>query len=461
MSTPSNKKATHLQQLVNGLLIIVILGLLAFASTRFKTELDWTANKRNTLTASSVTLLKAMPDPITFYVFAPSGADIRRAVSEDLGKYQRVKKDLSIEYVDPSLSPQKVREFNISFVGEVVAEYQGRRENLTATTEQAITTALQRLSTSGDHFVVFIQGHGERGTADQKPDGYARFAQVLQDKGLKVQPINLIQTTAIPDNASLAVLAAPSAKLLPGEVKIIRDYVQKGGNLLWLTDPDAPAEPAELAQDLGVQWQNGYVIMPEYQLIGTGHPGIFAAINYPPNAVTQGLDMVTLFPFARSVGGQGADGWTLTPLLQTSEAAWLETGNIESGHVTLDDDDIRGPLNIGVTLTKMLDAPKADSADAQASDAKPRQQRIALVGDADFLANAYLGELGNQQLGINLIQWLASRDAQLNIDVKKAPDTSLFLPGWAMMSIAGFFVLLLPLGLLGFGVTRWILRRRR
>ena len=56
-------------------------------------------------------------------------------------------------------------------------------------------------------------------------------------------------------------------------------------------------------------------------------------------------------------------------------------------------------------------------------------------GDADFLANAYLGEVGNQQLGLNLVQWLASRDAQLNVDVPKAPDTSLLLPGWAMSSI--------------------------
>src|SRR3546814_4190742 len=120
-----------------------------------------------------------------------------------------------------------------------------------------------------------------------------------------------------------------------------------------------------------------------------------------------------------------------------------------------DGKDIKGPLTIGATLTRQY-KPAADD-----KEGKPHPQRIALIGDSDFLSNAYLAQLGNQQLGLNVIQWLASRDAQLNIDVPKAPDTSLYLPGWATMAIAGGFIVLLPLLLLGFGVTRWVLRRRR
>mgnify|MGYP006144632119 CR=1 FL=1 len=49
----------------------------------------------------------------------------------------------------------------------------------------------------------------------------------------------------------------------------------------------------------------------------------------------------------------------------------------------------------------------------------------------------------------------------LNIDIKKAPDTTLYVPGWALVTIAGVFILLLPLGLLGYGVGRWVVRRRK
>lgn len=459
-----NKRQTLFQQLGNGVLVAAVIVLLGFVSVRFKAEVDWTANKRNTLTDASVQLLDSLVDPVTFYVFAPSGADTRRAVQEDLGKYLREKKDIRVEYVDPSVSPQKVREFNINFIGEVVVEYQGRRENLRATTEQSVTTALQRLSYSGEQFVVFLEGHGERATTGEGPDSYARFAQALRDKGLKVQGLNLVQTPAIPDNTSVLVIASPTAKLFDGEIELIREYVKHGGNLLWLADPDFPAGIEPLAQDLGVEWQNGYAILPEYQLLGTGHPGFFAAIGYPPNPVTRGLDLVTLFPFVRSITGRGAEGWTLQPMLETSDAAWLETGDIGSGTVALDDTDIPGPLSIGVTLTRSYTpAASDDAADEKSDEDKPaaRPQRVVLVGDADFLADAYIGELGNQQLGLNIVQWLATRDAQLNIDIKAAPDTMLYLPGWATMTISAIFVLLLPLALIGFGVARWAVRRRR
>src|SRR3546814_13973201 len=82
---------------------------------------------------------------------------------------------------------------------------------------------------------------------------------------------------------SVLVIASPSAQLLPGEQTIITDYVNHGGNVLWLADPDYPPGIEPLAKDLGVSWQNGYAIFPDYQLLGTGPPGFFAAIGYPPN----------------------------------------------------------------------------------------------------------------------------------------------------------------------------------
>lgn len=466
------KHQTLIQQLIGGVLFLAVVAMLGWLSVRYKTEIDWTAGNRNTITEASRKQLDAMPGPVRFYVFAPSGAQARHAVDADIGKYKRFKPDIEVEFIDPSAQPQRVREFNISFVGEVVVEYQGRRENLRATTEQAITGTLQRLAFSGEQWVVFLEGHGERSTGEtQQPDGIGRFAQALRDKGLKVQSLNLIKSPRVPDNTSVLVLASPERQPLEGEVKLIQEFVAQGGNLLWLADPDFPAGLAPLAQALGVTWQDGFAILPEYQLLGLNHPGFFAAVSYPPNPVTTGLEqLITVFPLVRSLKTAADSGWTAQPMLQTSETAWLETGPITEGRVALDESDIPGPLDIGVTLTR-AHKPAAQAEATETAEGEPpaeiaeqtetRTQRVALVGDADFLSNAYLGELGNQQLGLNLVQWLASRDAQLSIDVPKAPDVSLYLPGWGMMLIAGGFIVALPLGLIGFGVARWVLRRRR
>ena len=451
------KKQTLINQLATGVLFVAALSMVGWLSMRYRTELDWTAGKRNSVSEASVKLLKAMPDPIQFIAFVPSGdADIRNSLQFDIERYKRLKSNITLKFVDPSAQPKLARDLNVTAAGEVVVEYQGRHEALNATTEQEISTALQRLSYSGEQWVVFLEGEGERSIDnDADQTSLTKFADVLRGKGLKVQALNLVKMPKIPDNTSVLVLASPSSRLLPGEVKMIQDYVDQGGNLLWLADPDYPTGADALARDLGVTWQNGYAIFPDYKIIGTGNPGFYAATDYPPNPVTQGLDQVTLFPLVRSLVADGKSvGWNAQPLLTTNEASWLATGDISSGVVEKTSKDIPGPLNIGMTLTR-------DYKDPKDAKAKSRPQRVALIGDADFLSNTFLGQLGNQQLGINLVQWLASHDAQLNIDIKKAPDTSLYIPPWALIMICGGFVLVLPLLLIGGGITRWVMRRRR
>jgi ABC-type uncharacterized transport system involved in gliding motility auxiliary subunit len=432
-------------------LFIVIIGLLGWASVRFQTTLDWTVGGRNSLTEASERQLASMEDPLRFYVFAYSGDPLRRSIDVDLARYTRAKPNIEIEFIDPSTQPQRVREFEIRQPGQIVIEYQGRRETVPGTTETVITPALQRLAYGGEQWVVFLGGHGERGIEDPEDlRALSAYAEVLRQRGLKVQRLNLVENPQIPDNTRVLVIASPERDYLPGEIEMVRQYVADGGNLLWLADPEAPAGLKPVAETLGIDWLDGYAILPEYELLGTGHPGFFAALGYPPNPVTQGLDQVTLFPLVRALAANPPEGWQFQNMLVTSESAWLETGDIRSGTVALDDQDIPGPLTIGATMTRAL---------GEGEDA--RTQRVALIGDVDFLSNLHLGDLGNQQLGVNLIQWLALRDAQLNIDLPKAPDTVVLLGPTASVVLVLGFVVLLPLLLLGIGVGRWALRRRR
>jgi ABC-type uncharacterized transport system involved in gliding motility auxiliary subunit len=468
------KKSKLLQQLLNGLLIAVVIGLLGVLSVRYKLELDWTAGGRNTLTAASQKLLKQLPDPVTFTAFLYPDSDNRRDIEMWINRYKRVKSDITLNYVDPSKDPIKVKAYNIDQPGEVVVEYQGRKETLRVLSESAVTGALQRLTDSGEHYVVFLEGHGERSLEPSGGDeegasqtGYAQFAAALRDKGLKVQALNLVKTPKVPDNTSVLVIASPTQKPLDGEAKIIDDYVKAGGNLLWLTDPAQPTGLEAVAKTLGIGWDNGFAVFPNYEALGTGSPAVYLATDYPPNPVTRDFQDVTAFPLVRSVSNdQDAErtaGWDVLPLLQTSETSWLETGSMQ-GNITFDPKtDKIGPLTIGLTLSRQVpvaDAPKPDPA-KPAADKPVRQQRVAVVGDSDFLADSNLSALGNKQLGLNLVQWLASRDALLNIDVPKAPDTSLYLPGWATWLVVVGYTLALPLLLLGYGITRWVRRRRR
>src|SRR5699024_2371371 len=111
-----------------------------------------------------------------------------------------------------------------------------------------------------------------------------------------------------------------------------------------------------------------------------------------------------------------------------------------------DQGDRKGPLTMGVTMTR--DAATGD-ADRSSDDAG---QRVAVIADSDFMTNEFIDTLGNRMLGMALFQWLARRDAQIAVDVSVAPDSSLQLAPSTARSLWYVFVILLPLALLFAGI---------
>lgn len=474
-----NRKSKLTQQWINALLAFLIVGLAAWLTFNFKTEFDWTAGNRNTLTAASQKLVAALPDPIHFYGFVYS-EDVTRhqSITHTVDLYRQFKKNVDLTFVDPSRDPQKVKQFDVNQPGQLVVEYQGRHEALDAATEPEISEALERLAHASNTTITFLTGDGERSIDGGNNDGYSSFAAQLRNKGFKVDTLNLALQPKIPATTSVLVIADPKNRMLPEQATLLTDYVKHGGSLLWIADTEHDPGLAPLAQELGVQWLPGFVVFPNYRELGMGSPGIYLSARYPHNPVTGSFDQITVFPLVRALtyGKNAAAGWQPQPMLETDAKAWSNVDENENPIVfDAAKGDVRGPLTIGLVQTREIGADtapagdkavaKADAAAKDTHDAKPatqkKQQRVALVGDADFLSNGNVNLLGNGALGTSIVSWLANRDAALSITIPKAPDHDLYLPGWANWLITAGYVVILPLILILFGTTRWIVRRRR
>jgi ABC-type uncharacterized transport system involved in gliding motility auxiliary subunit len=435
------------------LLFVAVVIMLAWLSTRYSLQADWTASGRNSLSEASTSLLDSMPDDIAISSYATEDESVRRAVSRMVARYQRHKTNISLKFVNPDLEPDTVRDRGISVNGELVIHYQGREQSLKNLTEEGLTNALQRLSRNGDRWLIFLDGHGER-----KPQGIAnhdlqQWGQHLVNKGFKTQSHNLAQNPQLPDNTRVLVIAGPQADLLPGEVKIISEYVEAGGNLLWLTDPGSQHGLEPLAKQLGIQFQAGMIVDPTTRVLGVNDPRFALVATYPHHAITQGFDTITLFPQAVALRLTPPAGWQGHSLLQTAERSWSETGTM-SGSIRFDQgSDIAGPLSIGVALSREL--PAVDDKDSG------KQQRVVVIGDGDFLSNAYLGNGGNLALGNKIINWLAFDDQLITIPTVTATDKNLQLSSWAQGAIGIGFLFLLPLLLGGAGFFIWWQRRKR
>ncbi|WP_423821594.1 GldG family protein [Salinisphaera sp. SPP-AMP-43] len=441
------------------LLIVVVAVLAGWLSQRYTVSADWTAGNRNSLTQASRRVIAALDDgPIDFKAYIYPGPR-RHEIRQRLARYTRASERVHLRFLDPGQHPNEVRKLGIDRDGAVVVEHAGRRQTLTEYSEAAVTNALQRLSPGGTRWIVFIAGHGERAPKAKATAGYRRLANALSDQGLKTRPVNLVENGAIPDNTAVLVIASPQSDLLPGEVNMIRDYVRNGGNILWADDPGQRYGLTPLAQDLGLHWLSGTLVYPDYRKLGTGNPAMALVANYPKTPITAHLNQITLFPFAGALAPLDKSQWQHQTFLRSPGRSWLETGSLEGGSITFQPDrgDRPGPLTFGLAETR---SPQSTDT-AAASDRDTASQRAVIVADSDFMDNGHIGQLGNRALALAMFQWLAGRDAQIAVDVPKAPDDHLQMAPARLQTLGWVFIAGLPGVLCVFGLGRWWWRRRR
>ena len=445
------------------ILFMTVMGLLAWLSTRYSLQADWTSGSRNTLSETSQELLSRMGGKITITAYARQTDGLRENINEMIKRYQRYKEDLSLDFINPDTMPDKVRELGISQDGELIISYEDRSEKVQAINEQSITNALQRLMRTGDRWIVFLEGHGERRAHGQANHDMAEWVSHLERKGLNVQSVNLATTPGLPSNTNVLVIASPQVDLLPGEIKIVRDYIDNGGNVLWLNEPGKLDAMDTIAEPLGIEFQPGTIVDPAGQLFGVNNPAFPVVADYGNHATTMDFNTITLFPISCGIEMDAPDGWLGTILLESSARSWSETGKLEGEVVFNKDEDINGPLAIAVALSrqKINNDEDREETDTDNNVSAEDDQRVVVICDGDFLSNAYLGNGGNLDLGLNVINWLSNDDDIIAISARTAPDINLELTPVSSAVIGFGFLFIIPLLLVAAGIIIWLKRRNR
>lgn len=442
----------RLQLLVqNGLfllLLAVLTALLAYVAHEYRKEWDVTRSTRHTLSQASLDVLKQLDGPVAVTAYAVAqdgrGQNLHKALQEFMRPYLRAKPDIALAFVDPREQPKLAAAAGVKAPIEMVIEYRQRGEHLTEFNEQALTNLLMRLARGADRQVLWLDGHGERKLNGVANHDLGEFGRQLRQKGFLMNSVNLTVAQEVPANAALLLIASPQVDLLPAEVQKIKRYLETGGNLLWLIDPEPLHGLQPISELLGLVLTPGVVVDPMLKP-RSGPPALAVASSYGRHPITSAFRLNTVFPFARQIGAAESDEWRVTPLVDVAQRGWVEVGKLDEKIVFDKARDVPGPINIATAFERAVG---------------DRQQRVVVVGTGHFLSNTFLGNGGNLDLGINIVNWLSGDDSLIAVQPRPAADSNLEIDQVTLYLIAFTFLLVLPLAFIITGSLIWWRRRK-
>ncbi|MFZ5555141.1 MAG: GldG family protein [Pseudomonadota bacterium] len=449
MNDPNRRARWRRASWLTVALLVAAALLVGWIAQGQRVKWDLTQNARHTLSPQSREVVAAIEGPVQVSVFAtrsdPELGDVRGRVRDFLARYQRAKPDLEVEFVDPEREPKRTRDAGIQQNGEMIVAYGERSERFSpfALNEQSFTNLLVRLARRGERLVAHLDGHGERKLTGAANHDLGDFGRRLTATGFGLLPLNLAIAQDVPANAALLVIASPQAELLPGEVDKIVGYVKRGGNLLWLMEPDTLAGLEPLAERLGLQPSPGLVVDPAAEEMRIPLTWALAS-GYAYHAAVRGFELLTVFPMSRALSANEDSGWRATPLVEAAARGWVEAGPLEG---TPDFDprrDAAGPATVVMGLERTQNE---------------REQRVVVAGGGSFLANAFLGNGANLDLGLRLFNWLGGDERLVTIQPKAARDASLALTRPQAVAVTLGWMVVMPALLLLAAIVAWWRRR--
>ncbi len=450
------------------LVVLAILAAINYLAERHNKRWDLTAASQYSLSEQTKKVLQGLTKPVKATVFART-EDFERFRSR-LEEYQYVSKQLQVEYIDPEKRPTLADKLKENALGTVVLEYDGRVQRVTSEAEQDLTNGLIKVVQGKQPKVYFVTGHGERDLNGSDGAGYGGIADQLKSDNFLTEPLVLLQQD-IPADAAVVVVAGPKSDLLEPEIAKLKAYLAKGGKVMVLIDPPVNAEAPPLAnliallKDWSVEVGNNAILDPMSQLRGT-QADVPVAAQYPYHQITNTFRLLTAYPYTRSVKPiEGApSGRTATSFVMSGRNSWAESDLktlTTKGEAApeFDKGDVQGPISMAVAVSAPVEGAAPPPADEKDANPNKPETRLVVVGDSDFAANSVAGIPGNQDMFLNMVNWLAQQENLISVRPRNPEDRRITLTGGQDRMIAWFTMVILPGLVFLAGIQTWWRRR--
>jgi ABC-2 type transport system permease protein len=394
---------------------------------------------------------------------------------------------IDVENIDPERSLSRAKEMfeKYKVVSEeslLVIDYSGRNKAVKASEmadidqsgmamgegprveafkgEQAITAAMMDLVEGKKNVLGYLTAHREPQLEDPSP--VTVLKTFIENSNVKFQELNLFNLAEIPADLKAIMIIAPQYDFSDREMKLIRDFWNRQGRILFLRDPSAktPKLDAFVAEQ-GVRLNDNRLLV----FIKTGLQEIALTRDVQAKFLAQS-PITQKLANARALFYGGTSSLTLDmertrasnirlePLLEAEKGYFAETDYNSTDQTKLQADATKqssAPLILAASIEK------GGSADARV---QVNSARMVVVGNSGFVDDKALTQ---DQQGLDFVSgsldWLLSREQLIGI-APKVPKTLTFtLSDVALANLRWVILVFLPLFPAIIGTAVWWKRR--
>ena len=481
--------------------------ILAIQEFRF----DTTATKQFTLAKQTVTALTELDEEIeaiAFFVPTDQLQQQSRYQAETLlYEFSQTSDKFTFRFVDPELDPSTARRYGVTDFGTIVLANKdtGKSHQILTppVTEQDFTSGLFVVTGEMQKVVYFLIGHGERIPSDiTSEQSIGLAARGIISDNYRVDTLNLFKEGKVPDDAAVVIAAGPSRGFLTrgtNEEALLKEYLEKGGNMLVLADPDIPRDWRRLLHPWGIAlmstvqipeeidntdnlWNRsaarafpapGMIVDQGSSVTGSPRTPILEPTSYNRNTqefgntyprenpitITSNLD-VTFYPNAVGVTSSLPPEFIppsmkVIPLAVTSFESWITARE--------DDDDFDptfdrlGPVSVAVAVESYGPIPGELDADnhLRVIPISETPTRLVVFGDVDFASNRWFDAFSNRDFLLNSVNWLTGDYDLISIRPKTTVFRELVTNKEEFQFIRYSSLFLLPATILILGTVVW------
>lgn len=445
------------------------------------TAIDCTADKTFTLTQESKERVKNIDKKVNMYFVSYAESDPPYTLAK---QYSNANSKIKVEIVDATKDLEFAKKYDVTGEEQAIIVASGdvnrtllsydlysydSNYNAIDLTEQKLTSAILNVVSDNIPKVYFLSGY----TSLSFTNGLQFLSQYLDDEVLTYETLNVLSSGKVPEDCDTLLIMTPEKDFDDITTKAIKDYIKKGGNILWLNSAIVNSK---------VEFKNVNKILSQY-----GVKGFDAGILYETNQDNTILGYPIYFlPQVQSTditedvySGSGTafiqatkinlseDKFEKlkvekTDLVLTSDTTYFTTDL--SGAMNTKTDE-RGAFIVGAQLVKTVSDKDKESEEDNVTST------LIIYGDNLFVSDATVsyGNYGayainlanNADLVLNSIASLTDKDEDITIRKNYNSSNTTFTPTDGEISLIVKIIFVVPVAVIALGVIVWIIRKNK